>query len=191
VADLTALPPNLPMPEDDGACDHLIGLGMPEITLPATDGRSVSLARSEAQRTIVYAYPRTGRPGEPELTDDWDLIPGARGCTPESCGFRDHHAELREMEADVYGLSTQGTDHQRELADRLGLPFAILSDAGLELTSALRLPTLEVAGLTLLRRHTLVISDGRIEHVFYPVFPPDGHAAEVLAWLRERSAHVG
>lgn len=190
MADPATLPPDLPVPEDDGACDHLIGLGIPDIALRATSGPLVSLAHSEAERTIVYAYPRTGRPGEPELTDDWDLIPGARGCTPESCGFRDHHAELRALGADVYGLSTQDSDHQRELADRLGLPFAILSDARLELTSALRLPTLEVVGHTLLRRHTLVIADGRIEHVFYPVFPPDRHASEVLAWLRDRTAET-
>lgn len=188
MTDPTKLPADLPVPEDDGAADHLIGIGIPEVALPATDGSSISLARAEAERAIVYAYPRTGRPGEPELTEDWDLIPGARGCTPESCGFRDHHAELRELGADVYGLSTQETDYQRELAARLGLPYPILSDARLELTAALRLPTFEVAGHTLLRRHTLVISGGRIEHVFYPVFPPDRHASEVVEWLRERRA---
>jgi peroxiredoxin len=191
MADPMTLPPDLPVPEDDGACDHLIGLGIPDIALPATDGRSISLAGGgKAERTVVYAYPRTGRPGEPELTDDWDLIPGARGCTPESCGFRDHHAELRAAGADVYGLSTQDTDHQRELAERLGLPFPILSDDRLELTAALRLPTFEVAGHTLLRRQSLIVSDGRIEHVFYPVFPPDRHASEVLGWLRERGAEA-
>jgi peroxiredoxin len=134
----------------------------------------------------VYAYPRTGRPGEPSLVADWDLIPGARGCTPETCGFRDHHAELAALGAAVYGLSTQDPDYQRELANRLALPFPILSDQDLELTRALRLPTFEVAGHTLLKRHTLVVSEGRIEHVSYPVFPPDRHAEEVLAWLRER-----
>ena len=182
------LPPDLPVPEDDGACDHLIGLGVPDIALPSTAGEPVSLAAQPAEWTIVYAYPRTGRPGEPDLTDDWDLIPGARGCTPETCGFRDHHAELADLGAAVYGLSTQGTGYQRELVARLDLPFPILSDARLALTDALRLPTLEVAGQVLLRRHTLVIGDGRIEHVFYPVFPPDRHAAEVVAWLRERTA---
>jgi peroxiredoxin len=186
VIDPMELPAGLPEPEDDGAADHLLGLILPELALPATDGGSVLLAHATAPRIVVYAYPRTGRPGEPSLVDDWDLIPGARGCTPETCGFRDHHADLAAVGAEVYGLSTQTSDYQRELVDRLGLPFAILSDADLALTRALRLPTFEAAGQTLLKRHTLVIREGLIEHVFYPVFPPDGHAAEVLAWMRER-----
>jgi len=188
MTDPTALPADLPAPEDDGACDHLIGLGVPDVMLRSTDGDSVALAAERAERTIVYAYPRTGRPGEPNLTADWDLIPGARGCTPEACGFRDHHAELAELGASVYGLSTQDTAYQREVVERLELPFPILSDADLELTSALRLPTFEVAGETLLRRHTLVVGDGRVEHAFYPVFPPDRHPLEVVEWLRERRA---
>ena len=183
MVDPMVLPAGLPEPVDDGAADHLTGADVPSIPLAATDGSTVDVA-SLAGRTVVYAYPWTGRPGEPLLSDDWDAIPGARGCTPETCGFRDHHAELAEAGAAVLGLSTQGTEHQRELAERLALPFPILSDAGLALTNALRLPTFEVAGLTLLKRLTLVVSDGRIEHVFYPVFPPDRHAAEVLAWLR-------
>ena len=132
---------------------------------------------------MVYAYPRTGRPGEPELTDDWDLIPGARGCTPEACGFRDHYAELNAAGANVFGLSTQSTADQKELAARLHLPFPVLSDENLVLTQAMRLPTFRAAGQTLLRRLTLVIRDGRVEHVWYPVFPPDRHAGEVLQWL--------
>jgi peroxiredoxin len=180
------LPPDLPEPADDGACDHLPGLALPEVALPATDGTEVRLNQRPAARTVVYAYPRTGRPGEPSLVDEWDLIPGARGCTPETCGFRDHHAELADLGASVFGLSTQSTGYQRELVERLGLPFAILSDSDLRLTRALRLPTFQVAGQTLLKRHTLVLRDGRIEHVFYPVFPPDRHAAEVLGWLRAR-----
>lgn len=183
--DLT-LPPNLPVPEDDGACDHLVGLGVPDVPLPATTGEPISIARAQAERTVVYAYPRAGQP----LVDDWDLIPGARGCTPEACSFRDHHAELAELGAGVYGLSTQASADQRELAERLDLPFPLLSDEGRELTNALRLPTFEVASHVLLRRHTLVVSDGRIEHVFYPVFPPDRHAAEVVGWLRERTAEA-
>ena len=132
----------------------------------------------------MYGYPRTGRPGESPLVDDWDLIPGARGCTPETCGFRDHHAEMRTAGAEVFGLSTQDTAYQQELVERLHLPFAILSDAELRLTRAWRLPTFEAGGQTLLRRLTIVIRDGRVEHVWYPVFPPDQHAEEVLAWLR-------
>jgi peroxiredoxin len=178
------LPANLPAPVDDGAATHLQGMRMPDVTLPSTDGRAVSMAELGPRRTVIYAYPRTGRPGEPDLTPDWDLIPGARGCTPETCGFRDHHQELRRAGADVFGLSTQETSYQQELATRLHLPFPILSDAHLEFTRALQLPTLEVAGQTLLRRLTLLVRDGRIEHVWYPVFPPDRHAEEVLAWLQ-------
>ena len=184
VIDPMVLPPDLPAPQDDGAADHLTGMSLPELALPATSGQAVDLSVLPG-RTVVYAYPRSGRPGEPSLVEGWDLIPGARGCTPETCGFRDHHAELRAAGANVFGLSTQDTDYQRELADRLHLPFAILSDVELELTGALRLPTFEVAGRRLLRRLTLVITAGAVEHVFYPVFPPDTHAGEVLAWLGE------
>ena len=183
MVDPMVLPEGLPEPADDGGADHLRGMSLPAIALPATDGSRVDLAKRTG-RTVVYAYPWTGKPGEPLLSEDWDSIPGARGCTPETCGFRDHHAELAAAGASVFGLSTQDTAHQLELAERLGLPFTILSDAGLEMTRALRLPTLEVAGLTLIKRLTMVVTSGRIEHVFYPVFPPDRHAAEVLAWLQ-------
>jgi peroxiredoxin len=183
--DPNVLPADLPAPEDDGAADHLPGAPVPPIALPSTGGGEVRLDRAGAPRAVVYAYPRTGRPGEPSLVEDWDLIPGARGCTPESCAFRDHHAELVALGAEVYGLSTQDTAYQRELAERLGLPYPVLSDADLRLTEALGLPTFEAAGETLLKRLTLVLRDGEVEHVFYPVFPPDGHAEEVLAWLRE------
>jgi peroxiredoxin len=178
-----ALPDDLPAPIDDGAADHLPGLSVPEIELRSTAGPPVSLGALDG-RTVVYAYPRTGRPGEPSLVDDWDLIPGARGCTPEACGFRDHHAEIAAAGAAVFGLSTQPTSYQLEVVERLGLPFAVLSDERLALTEALRLPTFEAAGQTLLRRLTMIVSEGVIEHVFYPVFPPDRHASEVLAWLR-------
>jgi peroxiredoxin len=184
--DPTALPDDLPRPVDDGAADHLRGAALPAVELPATDGGGVRLDR--LARAVVYAYPRTGRPGEAPPVPDWDLIPGARGCTPESCGFRDHHAELSAAGADVYGLSTQGTAYQREAAARLALPFALLSDATLELTRALRLPTFDAGGQTLLKRLTLVVASGVVEHVFYPVFPPDAHAGEVLAWLLARPA---
>jgi peroxiredoxin len=182
--DPMTLPPDLPAPKDDGAAKHLVGSAVPDIALPSTDGRQVSLAALRGRRIVVYAYPRTGRPGEAPLVEDWDLIPGARGCTPETCGFRDHHAELKAAGADVFGLSTQTTAYQQELVDRLGLPFAILSDADLALTRVWRLPTFQAAGETLLKRLTLVIRDARVEHVWYPVFPPDGHAEEVLRWLR-------
>ena len=186
--DPTVLPPDLPRPVDDGAADHLVGSPLPAVALPATDGHTVRLDRAGSPRVVVYAYPRTGRPGEPELTEDWNLIPGARGCTPEACAFRDHHADLRAAGAEVYGLSTQDTDHQHELVERLHLPFPVLSDAELRLARALRLPTFEAAGQTLLRRLTFVARAGRVEHAFYPVFPPDTHAADVLAWLRANPA---
>ena len=172
---------------DDGAAAHLAGMTLPDIACPATDGRSISLARLPG-RAIVYAYPRTGEPGKPLPTPDWDQIPGARGCTPQSCSFRDHYAELRELGVDhVSGLSTQSTAYQQELAARLHLPFPVLSDEKLELAHAVRLPTFSVAGLTLLKRLTLVIDDGRVTHVFYPVFPPDRSAADVVDWLRAAS----
>lgn len=185
--DWTGLPADLPAPVDDGAADHLSGRRLPDIALTATDGSRVRLDIAPT-RTVVFAYPRTGRPGEPSLVEDWDLIPGARGCTPESCGFRDHYQELAAAGVAVYGLSTQDTAYQQEVTARLGLPFALLSDKDLRLTTALGLPTFEVAGQVLLRRLTLLVRDGAIEHVWYPVFPPDTHAAEVLAWLLEHPA---
>jgi peroxiredoxin len=181
--DPSQLPAGLPAPVDDGAAAHLQGSLVPDVRLRSTNGPLVSLARLGKDWAVVYAYPRTGRPGEPELTDDWDLIPGARGCTPEACGFRDHYAELNAAGANVFGLSTQSTADQEELAARLHLPFPVLSDESLALTQAMRLPTFRAAGQTLLCRLTLVIRDGRVEHVWYPVFPPDRHAGEVLQWL--------
>jgi len=183
-ADPSQLPAGLPVPVDDGAAAHLMGALIPDVQLQATDGRLVSLARLGNSRTIVYAYPRTGRPGEPDLTADWDSIPGARGCTPEACAFRDHHNELNAAGAGVFGLSTQSTADQQELVARLHLPFPILTDEALALTRAMRLPTFRAAGHTLLRRLTFVIRDRRVEHVWYPVFPPDLHAERVLEWLR-------
>ena len=177
------LPPDLPRPVDDGAARHLVGLPMPKLSLRSTKGRMVDLSALAGTRTVIYAYPMTGVPGK-ALPDGWDMIPGARGCTPQSCGFRDHHKELAELGADVFGLSTQTTDYQCEMSERLHLPFEVLSDAELELTEALRLPTFEVDGMRLLKRLTLIVSGGRIEHVFYPVFPPNESAATVIAWLK-------
>jgi peroxiredoxin len=177
------LPSDLPVPADDGAADHLAGLRLPDLALPATDGASVNLSQLRG-RSVVYAYPRTGEPGKP-LPDGWDAIPGARGCTPQSCAFRDHFAELEGLGvAQLYGLSTQDSAYQREAVERLHLPFAILSDADLGFARALRLPTFRVAGMTLLKRLTLVIDDGVITKVFYPVFPPDKSPEEVISWLR-------
>lgn len=181
------LPDDLPVPVDDGATAHLAGLPLPDIALPATSGGSVELAGLSA-RTVIYAYPRTGVPEDPIFFEGWEQIPGARGCTPQSCAFRDHHAELLAAGAQVFGLSTQDTAFQRAAALRLHLPFAILSDDRLDLARALSLPTFEVNGLTLLKRFTLVVREGKIEHVFYPVFPPDGHAEEVLDWLKANPA---
>ena len=175
----------IPAPADDGAARHLTGMKIPPVELPATDGSRVTLASSKG-RTVVYAYPRSGRPGVAN-PEGWDMIPGARGCTPQTCAFRDHFAELQEAGvAHLYGLSTQSPAYQREMAERLHLPFAILSDDHLLLTKAMRLPTFETGGMTLLKRFTLIVRDGVVEHVFYPVFPPDQNAGEVLSWLKSR-----
>lgn len=182
--DPSTLPPDLPAPRDDGAARHLAGLRLPSVALAATDGSRIDLS-ALAGRTVVYVYPLTGRPGE-DPPDGWDAIPGARGCTLQSCSFRDHDAELRGLGVGrLFGLSTQETEYQREAVDRLHLPFAILSDAHLALARAIRLPTFQVAGMTLLRRMVLVIDDGMITKAFYPVFPPDKSADEVVAWLRD------
>jgi len=175
----------IPPPVDDGAAAHLVGMRIPPISLVATDDTSVNLS-ALAGRSVVFAYPRTGEPGKIALVDNWDMIPGARGCTPQTCSFRDLFAELKGAGAvHVFGLSTQSNQYQTEMASRLHLPFPILSDERLELTHALNLPTMEVAGLTLIKRLALIIDDARITHVFYPVFPPDQNASDVLAWLRE------
>jgi peroxiredoxin len=180
--DIHTVPEDLPVPKDDGAADHLLNAAVPPIPLAATTGESIRLADLPG-RTILFCYPRTGRPDE-ELPPGWNAIPGARGCTPEACGFRDAHAEFTDLGVRLLALSTQTPDYQLEMADRLHLPFPVLSDERLELTNALGLPTFETSGWTLLKRLTLVIDDGRISRFFYPVFPPDSHAAEVLSWLR-------
>jgi peroxiredoxin len=184
VSDYMSLPSDLPVPEDDGAADHLPGTAMPHLTLPATDGSEVTLDELDPGRTVIYIYPLSGRPGV-DLPTGWNDIPGARGCTPEACGFRDHFAELHDAgAANVHGLSSQSTDYQAELAERLALPFAILSDPGFSLGGALGLPTFTADGDRLYKRLTLIVTDGRVEHAFYPIFPPDQHAGEVLDWLQ-------
>ena len=178
----------IPAPADDGGTAHLKGMTLPAIGLLATDDTSVTLSALSG-RTVVFAYPRTGEPGKISLVDDWDMIPGARGCTPQTCAFRDLFAELKAAGAShVFGLSTQDNAYQTEMASRLHLPFPVLSDEKLALARALKLPTMEVAGLTLIKRLALIVDGGRITHVFYPVFPPDRNAADVLAWLKENSA---
>jgi len=179
------LPDNLPVPQDDGAARHLAGQRLPKLALQATDGSTIDLSGLPG-RTVVYVYPRTGRPGVP-APDGWDAIPGARGCTPQSCGFRDHFAALQRLGvAQLYGLSTQDTVYQREAAERLHLPFSLLSDEKLVFANAMRLPMFEVEGMTLMKRLALVIDNGVVAKVFYPVFPPDRNAAEVIAWLSSR-----
>ena len=202
---LTELPVDLPVPVDDGTADHLPGLRVPALQLASAAGRLVDLGALGPGRTVLYCYPMTGRPDRP-VPAAWDAIPGARGCTPESCGFRDHARDLENLGATIFGVSAQATQDQREAADRLRLPFELLSDRRFELASALRLPTFQVSAdlarllglqtkpapgdddegdepVTLLKRLTLVVREGLIERVFYPVFPPDRHAEEVLRWL--------
>jgi peroxiredoxin (alkyl hydroperoxide reductase subunit C) len=178
----------IPAPTDDGATAHLPGMTIPPVSLMATNDTRVTLSALPG-RTIVFAYPRTGEPGKISLVEDWDMIPGARGCTPQTCSFRDLYAELKAAgAAQVFGLSTQSNAYQTEMASRLHLPFPVLSDETLDLTRALDLPTMDVAGLTLIKRLALVIDDARITHVFYPVFPPDRNAGDVLAWLKDHPA---
>jgi peroxiredoxin len=176
----------IPAPTDDGAATHLPGFVIPSVPLTATDGLRVDLSANRG-RVVVYAYPRTGKPGV-ENPEGWDMIPGARGCSPQSCAFRDHFVELKELGVqEVFGLSTQDTAYQREAAERLHLPFQLLSDEHLALTRALKLPTFETSGMKLLKRLTMIINSGRIEHVFYPVFPPDRNAGDVIGWINSGS----
>jgi peroxiredoxin len=182
--DVYTLPEGLPVPEDEGACDHLSGLAMPQLVLESSQG-PVDLRRLAVGRLVLYVYPRTGLPGRP-AAPGWDEIPGARGCTPQSCAFRDQDAELRALGADVVGLSAQTLDDQVEFAERNAMPFPVIADPEHRLGAALRLPTFEVEGQTLYKRVTLVFEGGGIVKVFYPVFPPDRNAAEVVTWLEGR-----
>ena len=185
---LSELPTDLPEPVDDGACEHLTGMKIPDLSLASTRGDEINLS-SLCGLTVIYIYPTTGRP-DTRLPDGWDQIPGARGCTPQSCSFRDHHDELRKLNAEVYGLSTQSTAYQQEAAERLHLPFALLSDEGLKLVEKLSLPTMEVEGKTLTMRTTLICDNGMITKVFYPVFPPDQNANEVINYLKHKQGFI-
>jgi peroxiredoxin len=174
---------DLPVPTDDGAADGLAGRPLPSLRLAATSGEPVDLAVAAAGTLVLYIYPATGVPGRP-LPPGWDDIPGARGCTAENCAFRDHASELRELGATVYGLSAQPLAEQRDFAEREHLPYPLLNDSAWALRGTLGLPTFEAGGERFYRRLTIVARDGRIEKVFYPVFPPEGHPAEVIAWLQ-------
>lgn len=180
--DLHSVPPGLPVPIDDGACDHLIGAAVPSIALPATTGGVIDLSTAPSRWTVVYAYPKTGVPDR-DAPAGWDAIAGARGCTPQNCAYRNRHAQLIELGASVYGLSTQSSAYQQEMASRLLLHHPILSDESLAFTRALQLPTFTFAGETLIKRLCLVIEGRRIAHVIYPVFPSDADAALALAWI--------
>jgi peroxiredoxin len=181
--DPNVLPADLPVPQDDGAARHLAGMTLPDLALPATSGAAVNLSKLKG-RTVLYIYPRTGVPGV-DAPPGWDAIPGARGCTPQSCGFRDHFADLKALGvANVYGLSTQDTAYQREAAERLHLPFPLLSDSDRKLERAIGLPAFSTSGMRLYKRMAMVLDGARIVHVFYPVFPPDKNAADVIGWLR-------
>jgi peroxiredoxin len=187
---LHALPPDLPVPVDDGACDHLPGTQVPSVRLASTGGRLVDLAEVAEGPAVLFLYPRTGEPGK-AAGPEWDAIPGARGCTPQTCGFRDLHREFVTRRVAVYGVSTQETGYQREFVERNHVPFELLSDHDLELTRALRLPTFEYAverggPSTLIKRMAWYLERGRIEKVWYPVFPPDRNAEVVLEWVCER-----
>lgn len=180
---LSELPADLPVPQDDGAAKHLPAMSLPSVNLTSTDGSLVDLAALEG-RWVIYVYPMTGKPRVP-LPDGWDGIPGARGCTPQSCAFRDHFTDLQALKTGVFGLSAQTTEYQREVRDRLHLPFQLLSDVDLQLKRHLKLPTFKVAGMELYKRMTLIVVNGKVDHVFYPVFPPDQSAEQVLRYLRQ------
>ena len=186
MTNLNQLPADLPIPQDDGAADHLVGMRLPAISLNATTGSRCNLGESRG-RLVIYCYPMTGQPNV-ALPEGWDQIPGARGCTPQSCSFRDHYQELRALGADVVGLSVQSTEYQQEMADRLHLPFPVLSDVDYQFQQALRIPTFVAAGMTLLKRITLIVNDGVIEVVHYPIFPSDSDPTWVLSYLKNNPA---
>lgn len=183
---LTNLPKDLPKPVDDGACDHLHNLKLPSVTLFTTDDQSIDFSTISG-RVVIYLYPMTGQP-DTALPSGWDAIPGARGCTPQSCAFRDHYAEMKRLNTAVYGLSTQDTDYQKEAVKRLHLPFSLVSDSNLAFIHALNIPTIQIEGMLLSKRVTLIVNNGTIEKVFYPVFPPNKNATQVMAYLNTNKA---
>lgn len=186
MTNLNQLPTDLPIPQDDGAANHLVGMRIPTISLPSTAGSPCNLSEIQG-RLVIYCYPMTGQPNV-ALPDGWDQIPGARGCTPQSCSFRDHCQELRALGAEVFGLSVQSTEYQQEMADRLHLPFPVLSDLDYQFQGALKLPTFVAAGMTLLKRITLIANHGVIEAVHYPIFPSDSDPAWVIHYLKNTPA---
>ncbi len=188
--DYSSLPPDLPVPVDDGAADHLAGMEIPALRLPSTLTGTADLAELARGRLAAYVYPRTGTPGEP-LPEGWDEIPGARGCTPQSCSYRDARAEFERLGTSLLGISAQSGEEQAEFAAREHIPFPLLADPGLSLATALRLPTFEAGAMTLYRRLTFVAEAGTIVKAFYPVFPPDRDAAQVLTWLSNRDSVSG
>ena len=179
------LPTNLPAPQDDGACKHLAGMTLPALKLYSTEDRAVTVSEAASRLAVFFFYPRSGRPNEP-VPEGWDQIPGARGCTPQSCGFRDVYDQFKRLRVQVFGVSSQSTEFQKEFVERMELPYEILSDEYFALTEALRLPTFEFNGMRLIKRLAIVAEKGRIVKVFYPVFPPDRNAEEVLTWLATR-----
>ncbi len=186
IKDLHTLPANLPVPVDDGACDHLLGSTLPSVSLTSTAGKAVDLS-AYAGTLVIYFYPMLGRPDSPPLIG-WNDIPGARGCTPQTCAFRDLHAELKQLGVEVFGVSAQHLEDQQEAHARLHLPFALLNDGQLALAKALKLPTFEYRGTRLIKRLTIIATGGLIRKVFYPVFPPNNNAGEVIAWLTAQQA---
>lgn len=183
VRDLNQLPADLPVPQDDGACDHLSQTKIPKVVLYSTGNHQVDLQKQAQKPTVLFFYPRTGEPGKPAPVD-WDLIPGARGCTPQSCGFRDLYSEFKAAGYEVFGLSSQDTTYQKEFVQRNHIPFQILSDMDFKLTDALKLPTFQYGGQRLIKRMALILNEGKIIKVFYPVFPPNKNAETVLNWIK-------
>ena len=188
MADFTKMPDDLPIPEDDGAAQHLIGMTLPRLSLLATNGKQIDLGLFPGL-LVIYCYPMTGQPNR-ALPDGWDQIPGARGCTPQSCSFRDHYQDLKALKAEVVGLSVQTSDYQKEMAERLGLPFLVISDVDFKFQTALNLPTFVAAGMTLLKRLTIIAQDGKILAVHYPVFPSDSDPAWVIDYLKSNKTNA-
>jgi len=182
---LREIPKNLPVPQDDGACNHLLGMFLPSLNLSSTSGQTVNLAQVN-DWVVIYCYPMTGKPGQ-TLPLGWIQIPGAAGCTPQSCSFRDHYEELQALNTKVFGISIQTTEVQKEAVERLHLPFELLSDASLKFAQSLRLPMFEVEGLQLIKRVTLIAYKAKIVKYFYPVFPPDKNIDDVIAWLQKNA----